>query len=96
MKWAWVLLLLGACAQLEPQRPLPVPEIQYRSYPVPTPVPCFTEAERPILPPPTPIDIPNATVDQLAAALTADMIAEELYAKQVDALFIRCTKGATS
>lgn len=91
-----VVVLLAACAPLE-QRPLPIPEpkVTYQSYPVPTPVPCFTEAERPVLPPPSPVDTRTATVDQLVAAIAADDLNEEVFARKVDALFLRCMKGVT-
>ena len=82
---------LAACGTVE-QRP---PEVRTQTVEVKIPVivPCFTEAERPVLPTPTPINLDTATVDQMAAALAADNLADELYAKAVDALFIRCTKG---
>jgi len=84
-------LALAACATVEPP---PKPEVRTNTVEVrvPVPVPCFTEAERPIRPQPTPIDIANATVDQMAAAIAADDLADELYARAVDALFILCMK----
>jgi hypothetical protein len=88
-----IALALAACAPIE-QRPPPEPRIEYRTVEVDRPVPCFTEAERPVLPPPTVVDIDNATTDQLAAALAADLENERLFSAAVDALFIRCTKGA--
>lgn len=95
MRTVALVLLLVACAPLEPQRPLPLPEpkIVYQPYSVPTPVPCFTEAERPVLPPPTPVDTATATVAQLVAAVHADDLADEVFTKKVDALFIRCMRG---
>lgn len=60
---------------------------------VPVPVPCFKEEDRPVMPPPTPIDIDNATVDQLAAAIAADKLADEIYAAKVDAIFLLCQKA---
>lgn len=89
---ALLVVLLTGCATPAPERP-PEVRTQTVTVAVPVPVPCFTEAERPHLPPPTPIDIENATVDQLAAALAADKLAEEIYTAQVDALFIKCLKG---
>lgn len=59
---------------------------------MPVPVPCFTEAERPVRAAPTPIDLQTATVDQLAAAIAADDLADELFTRAVDALFILCMR----
>lgn len=87
-----VLKTLGGCAAVEPTRAPPEVRIEYRPYPVPTPIPCFTEDERPRLPVPTPVDIERATVDQLAAALAADMENERLFAERVDKLFELCSK----
>lgn len=88
---AIITILLYGCAPIE-QRP-PEQRTQVVEVKVPVPVPCFTEAERPILPPPTPIDIDHATTDQLAAALAADDANEALFAKLVDALFVQCLKS---
>lgn len=93
MKLWPLLLLLAACAPLEPQRP-PEPVVRTVEIKVPVPVPCFTEAERPIAPLPTPIDLDHATVDQMAAAVAADNAADELYMRAVEALFIRCQAQA--
>jgi hypothetical protein len=84
-------ILLASCATVEPPRP---PEIRTTTVEVrvPVPVPCFTEAERPIRQTPTPINIDTATVDQMAAAIAADDLADELFARAVDALFILCMK----
>jgi len=62
---------------------------------VPVPVPCFSEADRPVAPVPTPIDIDHATTDQMADAIAADNAADELYMRQLEALFVQCqtTKG---
>lgn len=87
-----LVILLTGCAVPEAVRPLEV-RTQTVEVRVPVPVPCFTEAERPTLPPPTSIDLDTASVDQMAAALAADLLNESLYTKAVDALFIRCTKG---
>jgi hypothetical protein len=95
MVWALVivfLLALMACAPIEPQRLPPEIRIEYRSYPVDRPVPCFTEAERPRLEPPTPIDLDTADVSQKAKALAADMENERLFAAEVDRLFEICMK----
>lgn len=100
MRWKlWqtfaITIPLAACAPLEQRPPpVPLPQIVYREVSVPTPVPCFTEAERPILAKPTPIDLVNATVDQMAAALAADFAEEERYSRAVDALFTKC-RGVT-
>lgn len=94
MKWPVVVaVLLAACAPVE-VRP---PEVRTQTVEVkvPVPVPCFTEAERPVLPKPTPINLDTATVDQMAAALAADNLADELFARAVDALFLKCSKGGT-
>lgn len=87
---ALVVAFTPACAPI-PQRP---PEVRLNTVEVPVPiaVPCFTEAERPVLAPATPIDIDNATVDQMVAAITADQINETLYRNAVDALFLKCLK----
>lgn len=83
-------LALTACATVE-QRP-PEVRTQVISVSVPLPVPCFSEEERPRLPEPSPINIDTATVDQMAAALAADDIADQLFARAVDQLFILCMK----
>jgi hypothetical protein len=85
-------LLLAACAS-DPERPAETP-VTYRTVYVDKPVPCFTEAERPILPPLTPIDVDNATTDQMAAAVAADLENERLYTAAVDALFLKCQAAA--
>ncbi|MEO8754846.1 MAG: hypothetical protein ABI624_19445 [Casimicrobiaceae bacterium] len=87
-----IVTLLAACAPLE-MRP---PEIRTQTVEVkvPVPVPCFTEAERPVLPTPTPINLDTATVDQMAAAMAADDLADANFARAVDALFLKCQKGS--
>lgn len=90
-KVAVLAVAVAACAPIE-QRPTEV-RTQVVEVRVPIPTPCFTEAERPILPPPTPIDIDHATTDQLAAALAADDANEARYVREVDALFLLCTKS---
>jgi len=87
------VLALSGCAGMETQQRPPEVRTITNTVSVPVPVPCFTEAERPILPPLTPIDIDRATVDQMAAALAADEINEALYRSAVDALFLKCMKG---
>jgi hypothetical protein len=86
-----LVFMVAACAPLE-QRP---PEVRTQTVEVKVqvPVPCFTEDQRPILPPPTAVDLATATADQLAAALAADDLAEQLFTKAVDALFVQCLKS---
>lgn len=88
---AIVILALAACATVDPPRP---PEIRTTTVEVRVPIaiPCFSEAERPVLAPPTPIDIDHATVDQMAAAIAADDLADQLFARAVDALFATCMR----
>lgn len=91
---AFLAVLATACAPLEPQ-PVPrPPEVRTVTVEVKVPiaVPCFTEAERPVLAPPTPINIDTATVDQMAAAIAADDLADALFARAVDALFVLCMR----
>lgn len=85
-------IAISACAPLE-QRP-PEQRTMTVEVKVPVIVPCFTAAERPLPPTPTPIDIDNATTDQLAAAVAADSIADELYRRAIEALIIRCQAAA--
>lgn len=84
-------ILQTACAPLEPQRP---PEVRAVTTEADKPIaaPCFTEAERPVLKPATPIDIDHATADQIGYALKADALNELNYTKEVDALFLKCLK----
>lgn len=87
-----LLLLLAGCAPLEqkpPEQRTTTVEIR-----VPVIVPCFTEAERPIAPKPTPINLDTATTDQMAAALAADSIADELFMRAVEAIFLKCQAAA--
>ena len=84
------LALLTACAQIPDK--LPETKVEYRTVNIPTPVPCFTEAERPKPPEPTPIDLEHATVDQMAAAMAADDENQRLYLAALEALIIRCQK----
>lgn len=81
---------VSGCAAVEP-RP-PEVRTQVVEVKIIVPVPCFTEAERPVPPTFTPIDIDRATVDQMAAAIAADDIADQLFAKAVDALFVLCMR----
>jgi hypothetical protein len=87
-----ITLVLVACAPLE-QRPLAEPKIEFREVQVRTPVPCFTEAERPVAPAPTPINLDTATTDQMAAAVAADNIARDRYERELEALFVQCSQG---
>lgn len=89
-----ILCLLAMCGCATVDAPTP-PEVRTQTITisVPVAVPCFTEAERPVLPTPTPINLDTATVDQMAAAIAADDLADQLFARAVDALFIRCMKG---
>ena len=93
MKGAALFLAVAvvACAPIE-QRP-PEQRTTVVQVPTPIPVPCFTEAERPVMAPPTQIDMATATVDQMAAAMAADDIAERLFTEAVDALFLKCLKS---
>jgi len=87
-----VCLLVAACAPIETRQP-PEVRTQVVEVKVNVPVPCFTEEQRPRLAPPTVVDLSTATVDQLAAAMAADDLAETLYARAVDALFLQCMNG---
>ena len=80
-------VLLTACA-FQPDRP-PEQRTTTVQVKVPVVVPCFTEDERPILAPSTPV-ADGATADQMASALRADIENEKLFTAAVDALFIRC------
>lgn len=84
--------LAASCASIEPPPRPAETRIEYKPYPVDKPVPCFTEAERPIRKPPTPVDIDKATASQLVAAMAADDINDQLYAQDVDRLFALCMK----
>jgi hypothetical protein len=86
------VLALAGCATLEPQQRPPETRTITVEVKTPVPVPCFTEADRPVLPALTTIDIDHATVDQMAAALAADEANEILYRTAVDALFMACLK----
>lgn len=88
---AIIAMWLAACAPIEPQRP-PEVRTQVVTVNVPIAVPCFTEAERPRLPDPSPINLDTATVDQMAAAIAADDLADQLFARAVDQLFILCQR----
>lgn len=84
-------IVLSSCATVDPPRP---PEIRTQIVEIRTPiaVPCFDESERPKMAPLTPIDIDRATVDQLAAAIAADDLADQNFAREVDALFLKCMR----
>ena len=86
------LFCLSGCAAI-PDKPPPEPSVQYKTINVPTPVPCFTEAERPIRPQPTPIDLDTATTDQMVAAIWADNLLEEAYDRAIEDLFVKCMKA---
>jgi hypothetical protein len=91
-------LALAACAPLPTQQPQepPAPVVHTVVQPVyiPTPVACFTEAERPVFPAPTPIDLATATVEQKAAAEDADARALAFFGRAVDALFVKCMEAS--
>lgn len=89
---ACALSLLAGCAG-NPERP-PEERTKVVEVQVPVAVPCFDEKDRPVPPQPTPIDLEHATTDQLAAALAADLEADELYLRAVEALFIQCQQKA--
>lgn len=90
----WIVVFAAVLAGCATDAPAPI-QIQTRTIEVkvPTPVPCFREDEKPIPPTPTAIDIQTATVDQLADALEADAIADQIYAAAVDRLFVQCQKA---
>lgn len=86
-------LTIGGCATdgvIPPEVRTTTVQVQ-----VPVAVPCFTEDQRPVLPPPTPIDPETATTEQLAAAELADATAMADYAAQVDRLFLQCSSKGT-
>lgn len=81
-----VLVLLAGCQTLPPEvRTVTVTN----TVRVPVATPCFAASDRPKLPEPTPL-ADEATPDQRAAALKADLLALQAYADQVDALFLLC------
>lgn len=86
-------LALAACA-------VPAPQVEVRTKTqevfVPTPVPCFEEKDRPPLPVytfRTQEEVDKATPKQLAEAVRADRLADQLYSDAVDALFVKCMKA---
>lgn len=81
--------LLAGCSATDPPRP-EQPRTTVVEVPIPVPVPCFTEAERPKLPEPTPIDPETATTQQLVDAKLADALARLQFAEAVDRLFEKC------
>lgn len=87
------IMTLAACAPL-PVAP-PVDRTHTEVFQAPVAAPCFTEAERPVLRPPTVVDPKTASTEQLAAAELADAEALRDFARDVDALFLRCLKGPT-
>lgn len=88
---AIIALALAACAPIE-TRP---PEVRTvtNTVLVPTVALCFKPEDVPKIPTPTPVDTATATIDQLAAAAAADLMALDNYAKIVDALFLACQKS---
>lgn len=89
---ALAAIALAACAG-DPVRP-PEDRTRVVEVPVPIAVPCFDEKDRPQIPEPTPIDLDNATTDQLAAALARDEELGRQYMREVEALFIQCMAKA--
>ncbi len=85
-------LVVQGCVTMQPEVPAE-PRIEYRDVPRPTPVPCFDEKDRPVVPEPAPIDLENATTDQMAAAVEADRIADDRYMRQLESLFLGCMKA---
>lgn len=89
----FLLFVLAACAPIETKPPEQRTQVVKAETPIAAP--CFTEAERPVLAPPTPVDPETATTEQLAAAELADAEALRDYSRAVDALFIRCLQKGT-
>jgi hypothetical protein len=87
-------LALNACAA-DPVKP-PEPEVRYVPTPYAVSKPCFDEKDRP--PPPvytftSAEEIDAATPKQVAEALHADRIADELYMKAIEDLFVKCMQS---
>jgi hypothetical protein len=87
------LFALASCAPVDTRPPIVQVSTRTVEVKVPTPVPCFTEAERPVMKPPTPVDLVNGTADQWAKAIDADALNDKEYAEAVDRLFIQCQKA---
>lgn len=89
-------LLTALCVSCASSPSLP-PQVVSKpvDVPMPYPVPCVTEAERPKFPDLTDINLDTATPMQKAAALARDAEAIDRYAQAVDALFQKCVKGAS-
>jgi hypothetical protein len=86
---AIICAALAGCQTLPPPPPEVIVRTVTNTVSVPTPVPCFAEADRPKLP--EVMKLPDsATPDQRAAALEAFKLDLEKYAADVDALFILC------
>lgn len=94
---ALMMVALAGCAM---DSTIP-PEVRTTTVTVQVPVivPCFTDADRPVMPTPTfttEAQIAAATPEQLAAADRADRLALEIYASAVDALFLACSQKGTT
>jgi hypothetical protein len=90
--WIFVMLiaaLLAGCQTLPPPAPEVITRTSFVEVKVPTPVPCFTDADRPRLPE-QPRLPDSATPDQRAAAVAAYQLEIAKYGEQVDALFMLC------
>ena len=61
---------------------------------VPIRVKCISMSDLPQYPAPTPVDVATATREQVAAAVAADLLAIEDYAKRAD-VALRACAGAT-
>jgi len=89
----FLLWVVAGCAPL--QTAPPIERTKTEVFQAPVAAPCFTEAERPVLRPPTVVDLKTASTEQLAAAELADAEALRDFARDVDALFLKCLKGPT-
>jgi hypothetical protein len=90
--WIFVMLiaaLLAGCQTLPAAPPEVITRTNFVEVKVPTPVPCFTDADRPRLPE-QPRLPDSATPDQRAAAVAAYQLEIAKYGEQVDALFMLC------
>jgi hypothetical protein len=70
----------------------PIAEVstQTQTVNIPTAVSCLDNA--PKFPAPTPIDLPNASVRQLAAAAAADLEARNTYSKSAQKILDKCSQ----
>ena len=91
-----IVFALSGCATLGDQ--VGPPEVRTVTVQVPTPiaVPCFSDADRPVMPKPITVNVDTATTEQLAAAELADALAMDDYVRQVDALFVICSSKGTN